>query len=157
MSTITEKIIARRKAVSLHWQKFLREPPPHLIAEVVERDDTEMPDRFVPWAPGVVVASDHLLAAAHHRLGSRPPLGWSQHKPRVFWKPARTNRLWVCGLGEFWTVEREIETVLVFAYGSMPIVTRSYQAAMRLAEYCHPQPAPGLMWVVMTPDGINWC
>src|SRR5262249_13068197 len=39
--------------------------------------------------------------------------------------------------------EREIDEVLAFIYGSMPVFTCTYQAAMRLAEFCHPRPRQG--------------
>jgi hypothetical protein len=67
----------------------------------------------------------------------------------------RANQLCVRGCGEFWIIEREIDEVLVLKDGSLPIFTRTYQAAMRLAEYCHPHPPAGLYWCVSTPDGIE--
>jgi hypothetical protein len=129
-----------------------------------------MPDDFVPWAPGIVIPSDYLLRAAEHRAGSRRPEGWSLEKPDVFTKVMYGNRLMVRGCGKFWTAERELDEVLGFPFGPLPVFTRTDQAAMRLVEYCHPCPqqgegcfprprevASGLSWIVATPSGIEWC
>jgi hypothetical protein len=167
---LDQKIMERRNAVLKDWQAFLKQPSPRLIAEIIERNKTDLPDDFVPWAPGIVVASDYLLRAAGSRPGLAPPEGWSPGQPDVFTKVMHGNRLMVRGCGEFWTVERETNEVLAFIFGSMPMFTRTCQAAMRLAEYCHPRPhegeihhprprevASGLTWVVSTPSGIFWC
>src|SRR5438445_440700 len=75
-----------------------------------------------------------------------------------------SNRLMVRGCGSLWTVEREMDEVLVFPYGSLPVFTRTHRAAKYLAEYCqYPEPgegsyppprgvASGLRWIVSTPD-----
>jgi hypothetical protein len=152
-----DKIIERRNAVLVDWPAFLEKPPPHLVAEVIERDGTELHDQFVAWAPGAAVASNGLLKAAQYRRGSRRPPGWCPRNPDVFSKRVGGNLLWVRGCGEFWIIEREIDEVLVLKHGSLPIFTRTYQAAMRLAGYCHPHPPEGLYWCVSTPDGINYC
>jgi hypothetical protein len=166
-----QKIEERRNAILKCWQRFKEQPPTVLIAEVIERSKTDMPDDFAPWAPGVAIVSDYLLRAAGDGPGSRRPTGWSPGKPDVFTKVVYGNRLMVRGCGEFWTPEREIDMVLAFPFGPLPVFTRTCQAAMRLAEYCHPHPqqgemscfprprevASGLDWVVATPSGIEWC
>jgi hypothetical protein len=165
-----QKIEERRNAILKCWPALQEHPPTVLIAEVVERSKTDMPDDFVPWAPGVVIASDYLLRAAGHRPGLRRPEGWSPGKPDVFTKVMYGNRLMVRGCGEFWTAERELDEVLAFPFGPLPVFTRTSQAAMRLAEYWHPCPqqsegcfprprevASGLSWIVATPSGIEWC
>jgi hypothetical protein len=162
----TDPIIERRNAVLKDLPAFLKDPSP-LIAEVVERSNTELPEHYVPWSPAIVLASDELLRLANYRAGSRRPPGWCPGQPDVFTKVVNRNRLLVRGCGKFWTVERELDEVLAFKFGSMPIFTRTPEAAMRLAEHCHPHVAgtfcpqpdhvPGVCWVVSTPDGINWC
>jgi hypothetical protein len=170
MMMLNREIEERRNAISKCWQGFQSHPPTVLIAEVIERSKTELPDWFVPWAPGVVIASDYLLQAAGHRPGLRRPDGWSPGKPDVFTKGMYGNQLMVRGCGEFWTAERDLDEVLGFPFGPLPVFTRTPQAAMRLAEYCHPSPqkgegcfprprevASGLDWIIATPDGIRWC
>jgi hypothetical protein len=163
----TDQIIERRNAVLKDWPAFLSAPLPRLIAEVVERSKNELPADFVQWAPTIALASDHLLRLAQYRHGWRRPSGRSSGQPHVFTKVVNRNRLMVRGCGEFWTVEREIDEVLAFTFGLMPIFTRTPEAAMCLAEYCHPLGAgsfcphpdhvPGVTWVIWTPDGIRWC
>src|SRR6266436_2032608 len=129
----------RRNRVLRHWPAFLEDRAPRLISEVVERSKTELPDDFVPWAPGAVIASDYLLRASGCRPGSRRPKGWSQREPDVFRKRVNGNTLTVSGCGEFWTIERENAEALAFIFGPLPVFTRTSQEAMRLAEYCQPR------------------
>src|SRR5258707_3345173 len=104
-----KEIDERRNAVLLDWDTFLKQPRPRLISEVVERSKSALPGDFVPWAPGIVIASDYLLAAAGYRSGSRRPPGWRPGLPDVFRKYVRNGRLWGRGCREFWTIEREID------------------------------------------------
>ena len=165
----TDEIIERRSAVLKDWPAFVKQPSSQLIAEFIERDQTDLPSNYCPWAPGVVIASDYLLQAANYHPGSRCPSGWAIGQPDVFTKVIFGNRLMVRGCGEFWTVEREMDEALAFPHGPVPMFTRTRQAAMRLAEYCHPKPREGeypfpkprgvassLRWVVSGPSGIMW-
>jgi hypothetical protein len=108
------------------------------------------------------IASDHLLSLAQYRLGSRPPAGWEPGGTDAFTKVLRGNRLLVRGAGEFWLVEREMEEVLVFTYGSLPLLTRTCEGAMWLAEHCHTRRCeplkhvPGLRSVVAEPCGVRY-
>jgi hypothetical protein len=152
-----------------HWPEFAKYPP-SLIAEVIDREKIEMSPDFCPWAPGLVVASDYLLEAAGYCPGSRRPSGWKEGRPNVFTKVIYGNRLMVRGCGELWSVERQNDEALAFPFGPVPMFTRTREAAMRLAEYCHPKaqegeyrpfPAPrrvasSLRWVYSDPGGIMW-
>jgi hypothetical protein len=148
------RIVERRSAVMKCWSAFLNNLPLHVVDEVVERCSTDLPDQFVAWAPGILVASNWLLQRANYCPGSCRPSGWLGDQ-ELFWKPTDQNWLHVRRCGNFWTVERDKE-VLVFIYGSMPIFTRTHQAAMRLADHCHPHPhqVGGLRWVTWTPAGM---
>jgi hypothetical protein len=151
----------RRNKVLETYDEFRRTLSSY-IAEAIERSKTELPPDFVAWAPGIVVASDHLLRVANYRPGSPPPQGWCLERPDVYTKVLRDNRLMVRGCGEFWTVEREVHEILVFNYGSQPVFTRSYVEAMHMAEFfhtnrCDPFPAfPHLRWIPWTPSGIRY-
>ena len=159
------RIDERRNAVLTDWAHFLKDRSPFVIAEVIERSNTELPNDFTPWAPGIVTPSDYLLRAVGSRLG-----GWECTNPGVYRKILYGNKLLVRGCGEFWTIERQIETTLAYKFGPLPIFARTHDAAMQLAEYCHlpgteDEPyhasprgvASSLRWVVSTPDGVRWC
>jgi hypothetical protein len=168
---LEQKITQRRITISQNWQAFLSQRSPYLVADVIERSKTKLPDDFVPWAPGVVVASDYLLRAASYRPGSGCPEAWyPAAEPGVFTKAMHRNRLKVHPCGEFWRIERAECEVLAYSFGSLPVVTRTAEAAMRLGEFCHPRPLEGenchpcprglascLRWVMSAPNGIFWC
>jgi hypothetical protein len=134
---------------------------------VIERGDPDLdlPHDFVPWAPGVVIPSEYLLMqiGPHSR-------DWQETNHDVYRKSLHRNKLMVRGCGNLWTVERQIDEVPAYKFGPLPVFTRTPEAAMRLAEYCH-LPATEAVpwhastrgvahcfrWVVSTPDGIEWC
>jgi hypothetical protein len=166
---IDQLIEDRRNIVLKDWPAFVIQPGSYLIAEFIEREIADLPSDFFPWAPGIVVASGDLLRTVGYRPRSRGPNGWTLGQPDVFTKVIYGNRLLVRGCGEFWTVEREIDEALAFPHGPVPILTRTRQAAMRLAEYCHPKPreadypfpkprgvTSSLRWIVSAPSGIMW-
>ena len=154
------------------WHAFLKEFSPHLADEVINRSETDLPDWFVPLARGVAIASDALLRKVGHRHGSYRPRGWRKTHCDVFERNLgpkdlmASKRLMVrgCGKHHLWTVERwgekrpynNADEVLVFLFGSTPIFTRSYQAAMRLAAYCHVNDPPaGLRWIAACPKNYE--
>jgi hypothetical protein len=64
-----------------------------------------------------------------------------------FWMPERSTKI-ISGRYKYREIER-----LVFAFGEIPIWTRTRQAAMRLAEHCDPiprTPVAGLWLPVFT-------
>jgi hypothetical protein len=159
MATVSELIVERQNEVLKGWQSFLKHPLHRSIAEVIERKSTQLNADFVPWAPGIVIASDHLLRSAGHNPNSRRPPRWRKHRR---WGYFMKGALIVRKRGDFWFVEIAGPSVLVFRYGSMPVCTRTYQAAMRLAQYflslpTLPPPSHGLRWIMSKPDGILSC
>jgi len=159
MATVSELIIQRQNDVSKDWQSFLEHPVHRSIGEVIPRENTQPKADFVPWAPGVVIASDYLLRRSGHTPTSRRPPRWRKHRR---WGYFMKGALIVRKRSDFWFVEMAGASVLVFRYGSMPVCTRTYQAAMRLAQYflslpTLPPPVHGLRWVLSKPDGILSC
>jgi hypothetical protein len=80
--------------------------------------------------------------------------GFALCRTADFEKPSRDGNyvLRAKRFGKFWAPERSIKITsgrytyrsieaLVFAFGEIPIWTRTRQAAMRLAEHCDPIPA----------------
>jgi hypothetical protein len=170
MMMLEQKIAERRSAVLKDWSPFLKCVSPFVVSTVIDRSKTNLPDDFVPWAPGVVVPSDYLLQAARYHPGSAPLVGWYPGELGAFIKAMHRNRLKVQPCGEFWRIERAECEVLAYTFGSLPVVTRTAEAAMRLADYCHPRPLEGenshpcprgvascLRWVMSSPTGIFWC
>jgi hypothetical protein len=133
----------------------------------IDRSQTQMPNHYLPGAAVVSIAGEGMLQAAGHVPGSYRPRAWRRGEPGVFGKPSRDGahmlRVRQCGRAKdknkLWVIERtsrtsflgipQVEEALVFAFGNVPIWTRTYQAAMRLAEHCDPLPRPPVVgcWI----------
>lgn len=151
------------------WQDFLaqqkscKEPPMHLIEEVIDRSQCCVANWFVPLARGAAVASDTLLRKVGHRPGMGCPRGWRETSPDFFlhYRYPATLMVRECDETNLWTVERlkaerrpfvDADDVLVHEFGSTPIFTRSAASSMRLAMYCHKNlPPSGLRWIKSNP------
>ena len=156
MNNRTRRIAERQNAVSKDWRRFLRQRLSYSIGKVVNRRKAKLPTDFVPWAPGIVMASDHLLRLAGYHSRSGRPKGWRLQPSRGEYRKDWPSLL-VRNHGKFWTVEEYLsESVLVFIYGSMPVCTRTYEEAMWLAEYSlDSRPlGNGLCWVGSAPHAI---
>jgi hypothetical protein len=145
------------------WEAIVKEFPSHLVDEVIDRSETDLPPWFVPLARAVAIPSNYLLSEVGHRSGSRAPRGWLRLRNEGFtrWGIDVERSLWVrpCGVrpcGDLWTVEyvrwtrpyEDADKVLVVTLGFMPVFTRSYQSAMRLATHCYlNDPPAGLRWI----------
>jgi len=132
----------------------------------LDRDQTEMPSDYLPEAPGVAIAGDAILRAIGYRPGSKRPSDWFKHNPGVFryLKRFKTNSgmlryrahddgviFQVRQCGKLWVIERFRSGdwagrsglniyALVCTKTGRPIWAPTYQAAMRLANHCHPTP-----------------
>jgi hypothetical protein len=148
------------------WATFKRDFSRYQIEEVIDRSQIQLPDRIVPLARGIAVASPHLLSRAGYRSRSRRPKGWYKCHGEVFCKDMGPDALIVRGYSgnSFWHVERKgspsrphgySNMTLVHQFGSTPILARSYQAATYLAEFCYwKHPPAGLRWVNQCPDDL---
>jgi hypothetical protein len=153
------------------WRKFCLDFPRHLIDQVIDREEAKLPDWFVPSARGVALASEELLRAAGHRPGMYRPRNWHEWSAGCFvrWmgEPHLNGRrdfllVRASDHNELWTIERcgaerrwEVDEALVSVIGCTPIFTRSYQAAMRLATFCHERGVPGLRWFKVAPENYK--
>ena len=136
--------------------------PAELIEKEIDREQTKLPDWFLPEARIVAVASPTLLSHVGYLSGKPRPENWfglneCYRKPIGF--GSDVHRLMVCEVPgtKLWTVERldeehhakGIDEVLAYDWGPIhPIFTDSYQSAMVLGEYCHRNAPPkGLRWI----------
>jgi hypothetical protein len=99
------------------------------------------------------------------------PRGWLNYNVDMFrWIIDRDpiNARWLlvrqCNKQGLWTIERwhqkrthgNADEVLVHEFTSAPIFNRSYQAATRLAMFCHENgPPAGLHWISAIPENIQ--
>lgn len=135
------------------------------LPELVERRIAGLPDDFIRSAEFAYIPSKEELRRAGCKQGRYRPRGWHQKdKDSVFWRPSGHHKLWAIPTQNrsqptFWGIERvgidnDDDQFLCYAFGGMPILVRTYQSAMRLAQYCHPlAPADlGIMhWVDLDP------
>ena len=129
-----------------------------IIDEVIDRDELGIPDEYLPLARGAAIASVGLLLQAHHDGGGRPS-GWHKgNQGRVFSTVVPGQILSVASFGcsRFWSIHQKMTPdILVFEFGSTPMLTRSEAAAMRLAMHCHLNgPPTGLRWNNPSPQDL---
>ena len=131
-----------------------------IIDEVIDRDELGMQDEYLPLARGAAIASRYLLRQAHHHGGERPS-GW--HKHGDFFSTLVDGPILLCisrfGDSRFWSIHRHDgqipPDILVFGFGSTPILTRSEASAMRRAMHCGPnEPPNGLRWNNPSPQDL---
>jgi hypothetical protein len=132
----------------------------------LDRHQAGIPPLYMPHVSRVLIADNQLLNSIGMVPGAPEPSGWSPAVPPIsesnafrlermadFEKPSRDgNRvLRAKRFGKFWAPQRAIPKIsnrvkyrsmetLAFGHEEMPIWVRTYQAAMRLAEYCDPIP-----------------
>lgn len=142
------------------------------LYEVVDRTPNVLPQDYLPHATCVAIAGDPILRAIGYRPGSKRPSGWIEENPSVFRYPTRNDGviLQVREGRKLWVIERYNDGDLLDPSGrrlvglniyslcavliDSPICARTCQAAMRLAEYCHPnaqQPIVGY-WAQVNPQ-----
>ncbi len=150
-----------------NWNTFRNEASPLLIEELVDRGSIKLPEWFLPLARGAAITDPELLRRAGYRLGSRRAPGWDKLHRDVLSKDIGSESLMVRGYCNqpLWTIERggspdrphnRPNMALVHYFGSTPILTRTYQAATYLAEFCYRNDPPaGLRWVNECPDDIK--
>jgi hypothetical protein len=147
------------------WNGYQRLAP-YPLEKVVNRSDISMPDWYLPLARGVAFPSSTLLRMAGYRPGSHRARGWLRAKDEVFRDLGR-ECLIVQSCKPFWRIGFDPGTLsrphnhsnfaLVHYFGSTPIVTRTYQEATYLADFCFKKcpSTSGLCWVHECPGDIN--
>jgi len=103
MMTVSDLIAERQNELSKSWQSFLKQRSTYSIGKIVNRRNTKLPPNFVPWAPGIVMASDYLLRLAGYHSKSGRPKFWRLQPSRGRYRKGLW--LFVRNHGKFWTVE----------------------------------------------------
>jgi hypothetical protein len=146
------------------WEVFRNEFPPFTLSEVVGRRSLPFPKWYVPLARGAAVASDHLLSKAGFAPGAQLPNGWYQIAAGIYEKffsnSGQKLQVRQCGYQPLWTVELYRRTrnvilpadkLLVFTFGSTPVLTRSHVASAYLADHAYTKKVISLRWVTALP------
>ena len=138
------------------WRTFQKEFSPFIVDQVIDRENTRLPDWFMPLARGIVIPSKYLLRRVGYRKEVACRLKYWYEKPGFFQKHMGEISLTVrqCDDDPLWTIEQlgvlagpEVDEVLTFSFGATPFFTRSPDQAKWLAEYCHKNGPPhGLLW-----------
>jgi hypothetical protein len=126
---------------------------PQLFECFIDRAEAHLPEFFHEWAKGALIAGPGLIRSLADYSGSYESWGWERSVGAAFRRPSKTNygELNITKGGEFWYIYREndltcITQALVVAFEDVPICTRTFRDAIRLAEHCHPiarAPMPG--------------
>jgi hypothetical protein len=115
----------------------------------------------MPLARGAAIAAPALLREAGHPDGMPRPPDWLTQGPDCFVLfingPLSSDELIIRRCDKHgWIIERWVERrqeVLVWSFGSTPILTPSYISAMCLAMHCDvDNPPRGLRWIKQAPD-----
>ena len=125
--------------------------PPKLIERFLDREETALPDIYLPLADGAVLAGEDLPGIDSHSLAPEDNNTWvptADGKAFQRWTK-RGELLEVVQFGDYWFINladgpfpEEKFRALAFAFDRLPICTRSAAQAMQLAEHCYPDPRP---------------
>ncbi len=122
-----------------------------LIEHFLDREETALPDIYLPLADGAVLAGEDLPGVGSHSLAAKDKYTWVKTLDgKAFQRWTKTGELLEVGkLGDYWFISladgrfpEEKFQALVFAFDRLPICTRSAAQAMQLAEHCYPNPRP---------------
>lgn len=124
---------------------------PQLFECFIDRAEADLPEFFPKEVRGAVVAGPDLIRALADYSDSYESWGWRMstdgnafecfcvsHEPR----PGDGAYLSVERQGEFWYIWRDLDgggpQALVIGFDHVPVCTRTFRDAIRLAAHCHP-------------------
>jgi hypothetical protein len=121
-------------------------PAPTLYDPIVDRNQTEIPDYYLPSATNVLIAGPAILPIVGCSRGA-PMSGWTRGVTGYYKLDSTGCRtLWVQRCGSFSLIERtainplDHDEALVCSFSGYPIWAPTMRAAMQLAEHCDPLP-----------------
>jgi hypothetical protein len=138
-----------RHAPRFQRQLFLEGPPPSPFWRNINRNAANIPDRYAPWAQGLMQLDDEFIAhatkcAPHKRL----PHGWRVHTPEEsFCRKHGDYKLCVIASDHGWLIERtnafnEHDKILTHVFCETPVLCSTHVLAARLADAAYPEAAP---------------
>jgi hypothetical protein len=151
----------------IDWEKFRKGFSLSLMEEVISRREIGLPLWYMPLARGGAIASKHLMRRTGYRPGSRRARGWFKPNGEEVCKDLGAHCLVVLRAGRLWRScfapgnessrpHDHALITLVHTFGSTPILTRTYQEATHLTEFCYWNGAPaGLRWVYECLDDMD--
>jgi hypothetical protein len=133
---------------------------PQLFECFMDRAQANLPPFFPAEAKGAVVAGPDLIRELEDYSNSYESWGWEASVDGTAFRRGYVDRnfppkiidgeLQIIRQGELWYIYREFDPcrtqALVVAFENVPICTRTFRDAIRLAEHCHPDtraPMPG--------------
>ncbi|SHG24099.1 hypothetical protein [Bradyrhizobium erythrophlei] len=127
------------------------EVAPQLFECFIDRAQAVLPEHFPREAKGAVVAGPDLVRGLEDYPDSYESWGWRASTDGTGFECCFVDRdcpkrhavyLEIERRGEFWYIWRDFERggcqALVVAFENVPICTRTFRDAIRLAEHCHP-------------------
>jgi hypothetical protein len=121
---------------------------PQLFECFLDRTEAGLPENYLSMADGVLVAGPDLLRPLEAFPESYESWGYrSSIDGSAYERPLKGGSLDVRREGNFWFMHRAVDDgedgdkfqVLVVAFEDVPICTRTFEDAIRLAEHCHPE------------------
>jgi hypothetical protein len=123
-------------------ETYSAEVATHLFELFVPRDQIELPEDYLPRAPGILPAGKDLLLGVGAVPESCRPGGWTKIPDGFMRRVYRTNRrLRVRSCGKHWLIERTIDRkrrekqVLVESFGNALICSSTHRDGMRIADF----------------------
>jgi hypothetical protein len=127
---------------------------PQLFERFIDRADANLPEFFHEYAKGALIAGPDLIRRSEDYSDSYESWGWERSIDGTAFRrasPIIDGELNITQRGDFWYIYRENKLdgtpqALVVAFEDVPICTRTFRDAIRLAEHCHPiarAPMPG--------------
>jgi hypothetical protein len=129
------------------------EVAPQLFECFIDRAQANLPDYFPQEAKGAVVAGPDLIRPLEDYSDSYGSWGWERSVDGTHFRRGYVDlnsspgkiidgELQIVQRGDFWYIYREFDPcraqALVVAFEYVPICTRTFRDAIRLAEHCHP-------------------
>jgi hypothetical protein len=124
---------------------------PQLFECFIDRAEANLPEFFPKEAKGAVVAGPDLIRELEDYSDSHESWSWDASVDNAHFRCGYVDRddpnvdgeLDIIQQAEFWYIYRVFDPcrtqALVVAFENVPVCTRTFRDAIRLAEHCHPE------------------